>query len=50
MSEKNKTYKPHYNSIVNDYFTEIWVWIDVSEISTWYYRYYLTIHYCTEIL
>ena len=49
MAEKNKSYKPHYQSIVNKNFKSIWLWIELSKINTSSYKYYLTVHYCTEL-
>lgn len=46
MSEKDKDYKAHYNSIINGYFNEIGLGIAVDENAK---RYYLTVHYGTEI-
>ena len=50
MWEKNTSYTAHYDSIINSYFTKIWLWIDIEENSKWYFQYYLTVHYCTELL
>lgn len=50
MSEKGETYQAHYKSIVHPYFTKIWLWIEIEELSSWYYKYYLTVHYCTELI
>lgn len=50
MSEKYKIYKPHYSSIINNYFNEIWLWIAVSKQNNNKYKYYLTVHYCTELV
>jgi len=49
MWEKNDDYKPHYNSIMNDYFTIMWVWFAIEKKNN-YYEYYLTVHYCTELI
>lgn len=45
MSEKDKSYKPHYNSIMNQYFNEIGLGIVVGDG-----KYYLTVHYGTKLL
>lgn len=50
MSEKNKTNKTHYQSVVNKYFTKMGLWIELQETSSWKFKYYLTVHYCTELL
>ncbi len=50
MSEKDQDYKAHYLSIMNDYFKEIWIWFAIEKQSTNYYKYYLTVHYCTELV
>jgi hypothetical protein len=50
MWEKNKTNKAHYESVVNKYFTKIWLWLELQETSNWKFKYYLTVHYCTELL
>lgn len=47
MGEKDKTYKAHYNSIMNKYFKEIGLGI---AIDTTAHKYYLTVHYGTEII
>lgn len=49
MSEENQKYRPHFLSIVNEYFTEIWVWITLKETQKNKYEFYMTIHYCTEL-
>lgn len=49
MSEKTKSSRPHYLSLVNDYFKEIWLWIALTKQTETKYKYYLTVHYCTEI-
>lgn len=50
MSEKNKESKPHYNSIMNKYFNYLWFGIDFEKKWNNYYKYYLTVHYCTELI
>lgn len=50
MAEKYKDYKAHYESVVNKYFTKIGLGIVVEEMSNNQYKYYLTVHYCTNIL
>lgn len=50
MSEKDKDYKAHYLSITNNYFTQIGLWIDIEESWNSRYKYYLTVHYCTELV
>ena len=47
MAEKDKAYKPHYNSIMNKYFKEIGLGIAVDRLA---HKYYLTVHYGTEII
>ncbi len=49
MSEKNKKYRPHYNSVMNKYFNYIWFGISFEKKWNNFYKYYLTVHYCTEI-
>ncbi|MDD3646870.1 MAG: CAP domain-containing protein [Candidatus Gracilibacteria bacterium] len=49
MSEKNKSYKPHYESIVNPYFTIIGLGISIEDLGNSMYKYYLTVHFCTEL-
>ncbi|MDP3975317.1 MAG: S-layer homology domain-containing protein [bacterium] len=44
MAEKNKEYKPHYNSIMNQYFQLIGLGIVARNG-----KYFLTVHYATEI-
>ena len=50
LSEKWKTYDAHYRSLTQPLFTKIWLGVAVDEISENYYKYYLTIHYCTELI
>jgi len=47
MSEKGKAYRPHYNSIVNKNFREIGLGIAIDPLQK---KYYLTVHYGTEII
>lgn len=47
MSEKGKSYRPHYNSIMNNYFKEIGMGISVDTEKK---KLYLTIHYGTKII
>lgn len=49
MAEKYKSSQTHYLSLINSYFTKIWLWIDISNSWNWKYKYYLTVHYCTEV-
>jgi len=49
MSEEFDNYKPHFLSIVNEYFTQIWVWIAIKETKPNYFEFYSTIHYCTQV-
>ncbi|MFA6039102.1 MAG: CAP domain-containing protein [Candidatus Peribacteraceae bacterium] len=46
LAERNKASKPHYNSIVNPYFTQIGLGIIVNPEEG---RYYLTVHYGTTV-
>lgn len=48
MSEKDKSYQPHYSSIVNHYFKNVGVWIALKELSENNYEFYLTMHFCTN--
>lgn len=45
MSEKDKEYKPHYNSIMNKYFNEVGLGIAIDNG-----KYFLTVHYGTKLL
>lgn len=45
MSEKGKSYDAHYRSIINPYFTQMWLDIIVVPSEK---RYYITIHYATS--
>lgn len=47
MGEKDKAYKAHYNSVMNKYFKEIGLGIAVDTTT---HKYYLTVHYGTEII
>lgn len=42
MSEKNKSRKPHYNWIVMENFSNIWVWISIDKKNN---KYFLVSHY-----
>lgn len=44
LSEKNKSYQPHYQSVMSDYFKEIGLGIAFDGT-----KYYLAVHYGTEI-
>jgi hypothetical protein len=46
MDEKYDDYKPHYNSLMNEYFDEIGLGIAVDEGAG---QYYLSVHYGTKI-
>ncbi len=46
MAEKDQAYKAHYNSVMNKYFKEIGLGIAVDVAAR---KYYLTVHYGTEI-
>ncbi len=46
LSEKNKSYRPHYNSVMSKYFKEIGVGVSYSNKQD---RYYITVHYATAI-
>ncbi len=47
MAEKNQEYRPHYNSIMNNYFNEIGLGISIDEDAN---KYYLTVHYGTKLI
>jgi uncharacterized protein YkwD len=47
MAEKDQEYKPHYNSVMNDYFNEIGLGIAIDETTN---KYYLTVHYGTKLI
>lgn len=46
MSEKGKSYRPHYNSIVNNHFKVIGLGIAIDPVKK---KYYLTVHYGTSV-
>lgn len=46
MSEKNKKYRPHYESIMNPQYKEIGLGIAVDPVHK---KFFLTVHYATEI-
>lgn len=48
MSEEPDNW-PHFRSIVNDYFTQIWVGISIEETQQNYFEFYSTVHYCTQV-
>lgn len=50
MSEKWTSNDAHYRSIIHKYFTKMWLWITIEDRGSWYYKYYLTVHYCTELI
>ena len=47
MSEKGRAYAPHYDSIVNPHYRQIGLGIALDASSK---KYYLTVHYGTEII
>lgn len=47
MGEKNKEYRPHYNSVMNGYFNEIGLGISIDKENK---KYYLTVHYGTKLI
>ncbi len=47
MSEKNKKYRAHYESIMNSDYHEIGLGIAVDPVKK---RYYLTVHYGTDVI
>lgn len=47
MGEVNQDYKPHYNSVMNNYFNEIGLGIVINPNTK---KYYLTVHYGTKLL
>lgn len=49
MKEEFQDYQAHYQSIVNQYFTELWFGVDIKETGKNQYEFYLTVHYCTEL-
>lgn len=49
MSEKSYLWA-HYQSIVNKHFSKIWVWISIKKVSTNSFKFYITTHFCTELL
>lgn len=50
MSEKGKKYDPHYRAIVSHYFSTMGTGIEVTKTGKNTYKYYLTTHYCTELI
>ena len=50
MSEKGKKHSPHYNAIVSPYFSTIGTGIELVKTGKNTYKYYLTSHYCTELI
>lgn len=50
MAEKWKSSHAHYDSIVMTQFSKIWVWIAIKKSSGSNYEFYITTHYCTEII
>lgn len=49
MSEKGKSYKPHYEAIAGKLFKTMWLGITLEKTWTNRYKYYLTNHYCTQL-
>ena len=47
MREKGKKNWTHYQSMINKYFRQIWIWLVLDETK---HRYYITIHYWTEVV
>lgn len=50
MAEKGKASRAHYDSIVMNEFSKIWVWIAIKKSGNSSYEFYITTHYCTELL
>jgi hypothetical protein len=50
MDEKWTDNDAHYRSLTNKYFNNIWIWISIDDKNNNYYEYYLTIHYCTNLI
>jgi len=50
LKEKDKQYKAHYNSIIEPNFRKIWLWIAINKTWNNTYKFYMTIHFCTEII
>jgi predicted amino acid-binding ACT domain protein len=50
MSEKRKKYDPHYRAIISPYFGTIGTGIELTKTGKNTYKYYLTTHYCTELI
>ncbi len=50
MSEKGKKYDPHYRAIISPYFSSIGTGIELVKTGKNTYKYYLTTHYCTELI
>lgn len=49
MSEKWKANNAHYRALTQKYFTNIWLWISVKNMQNNSYKYFLTVHYCTNL-
>jgi len=50
MWEKWTASDAHYKSVIHKHFTKMWLWIEIEDSSNWRYKYYLTVHYCTELI
>lgn len=50
MAEKWTKSDAHYRSLTQPYFTQIGVGVSIDEVKKNYFEYYLTIHYCTELI
>lgn len=50
MDEKWTQSDAHYRSLTQQYFKSIWLWISIDDKWDNYYEYYLTIHYCTNLV
>ena len=50
MNEKWTDNDAHYRSLTQQHFKNIWLWISIDDQWNNYYEYYLTIHYCTELI
>lgn len=48
MSEKWKDYSPHYDAIINKYFTTMGLWLTIKNNWNNKYTLFLTNHYCTK--
>ncbi len=50
MAERGKANQVHYESIIKKEFSKIWMWIAIKKSGINSFEFYITTHFCTEIV